>query len=240
VRRHRYRTIRFGVETLTRALVLPRHRHTAGYATVVLNGSFVEASFAGRAEARAGDVLLHGRFDCHANWAVGQPGLRILRLPWLDDDLEGHFRVADPDALARIAERDPFAASQALRAALIAPAPHALDWPEKLAGALSQDPSLLLGAWARQAGLAPETISRGFRGAFGVSPKLFRLEVRARRAWNAVVRSNRSLTTIAHELAFADLAHMSRSVAILTGSPPRAWRQVHSSCARADRSSSGA
>jgi anti-sigma factor ChrR (cupin superfamily) len=46
--RTRYRSVRFGVETLQAGLVLPRHRHAAGYATVVLAGSFEEASFAGR------------------------------------------------------------------------------------------------------------------------------------------------------------------------------------------------
>jgi AraC-like DNA-binding protein len=229
VRRHSYRAIRYGIETLAPGLVLPRHRHRAGYATIVLAGSFVEASFAGRAEVRAGDGLLHGRFDCHSNWCALGRGLQILRLPWLEDDCEGHFRVRDPDALARIAERDPFAATDVLRAMLVAAPPRAPDWPEKLAIALSHDPSRSIGAWARDEGLRPETISRGFRRAFGVSPQLFRLEVRARRAWNSVVRSDRPLTLIAHELAFADLAHMSRSVAIFTGSGPSTWRQVRSS-----------
>jgi transcriptional regulator GlxA family with amidase domain len=98
-----------------------------------------------------------------------------------------------------------------------------------LATALSRDPSLPLRAWAAETCLAPETISRGFKKAFGVSPKLFRLEVRARRAYDAIVRSTRPLTIIAHELAFADLAHMSRSVSLLTGAPPSAWRQLRSS-----------
>jgi anti-sigma factor ChrR (cupin superfamily) len=42
----RYRSVRFGVETLDAGIVLPRHRHAGGYATVVLAGSFEEASFA--------------------------------------------------------------------------------------------------------------------------------------------------------------------------------------------------
>jgi AraC-like DNA-binding protein len=141
----------------------------------------------------------------------------------------GPFQARDPDLLARLSERDPYEATDALSAMLVASASHARDWPEQLALALAQDPSLPLAAWARAHGLAPETISRGFHHAFGVSPKLFRLEVRTRRAWHAVVRSDRSLTTIAHELAFADLAHMSRSIVIFSGAAPSAWRQVRSS-----------
>jgi AraC-like DNA-binding protein len=227
--RHSYRSVRYGVDTLPSGLVLERHRHTLGYATVVLGGAFVEASFSGRASVQPGDVLLHGHFDCHANWGVGRLGLQILRLPWAFDDIEGRFRVRDADALVRIAERDPFEASEALRCGLEVGAFPGHDWPVRLARALADEPSLSLRTWATDAGLAPETVSRGFRRAFGVSPKLFRLEVRTRRAWSLVVRSRRQLTTIAHDLAFADLAHMSRSIAALTGRSPSAWRQLRSS-----------
>jgi AraC-like DNA-binding protein len=195
-----------------------------GYATVVLVGSFIEASFAGRAEVGPGDVLLHGRFDCHANEALSQRGPQILRLPWWDDSLEGHFRVRDPDELAQIAERDPFEAALRLRDSL-EPARHGeRHWSEMLARALSESPELCLQGWAERAGLAPSTVSRGFHRRFGVTPRMFRLEVRARRAWAALTRSTASLTSIAHEFGFADLPHMSRSIASFTGSAPSWWR----------------
>jgi transcriptional regulator GlxA family with amidase domain len=59
-----------------------------------------------------------------------------------------------------------------------------------------------------------------------VSPKLFRLEARTRRAWRALTGSALSLTSIAHEQGFADLAHMSRSVCGFTGFPPSRWRDA--------------
>jgi AraC-like DNA-binding protein len=222
--RHSYRSVVAGIEQLPRGIDLPRHRHTAGYATVVLGGAFVEASFAGRFVVEPGDVLLHGHYDCHANHALTERGPQILRLPWFDDGIEGHFRVGDPDRLARIAERDPLAATAVLRRTLEPVAPRALRWTDRLAAALAVDPSLSLHEWADQERLAPETLSRGFREAFGVSPKLFRLEVRTRCAWRALARSERSLTAIAHEHGFADLAHMSRSVCEFTGFPPSRWR----------------
>jgi AraC-like DNA-binding protein len=221
--------VKYGVDTLPSGLVLERHRHTLGYATVVLGGAFVEASFSGRASVQPGDVLLHGHFDCHANWGEGRHRLQILRLPWTFDDYEGRFRIRDADEIVRIAERDPIEASDALHRRLEVAAFAAHDWTERLACALADEPSLSLRTWAIGAGLAPETVSRGFRRAFGVSPKLFRLEVRTRRAWSLVVRSRRQLTSIAHELEFADLAHMSRSIAALTGRSPSAWRQLRSS-----------
>lgn len=237
--RSRYRSIRFGVETLQPGLALPRHRHAAGYATVVLAGTFEEASFAGRFIAAPGGVLLHGAFDCHANRAMSHRALQILRLPWCDNLLEGYFRVRDPDALAMLAERDPLAAMTQLRSELIhVPAP-AFHWTERLAQALRVDRCTQLESWAESQRLAPETVSRGFRRAFGVAPKVFRIESRARRAWNLLLHSSSQLTVIAHELGFSDLAHLSRAIGALTGAPPSYWRlhgvanglarQVHSS-----------
>jgi AraC-like DNA-binding protein len=229
-----YRAVVPGVETLPQGLSLPRHRHACGYATVVLAGSFVEASFAGRFRVEPGDVLLHAAFDCHANWVVAARRLQILRLPWppregSDPVPEGRFIVRDPDWLARLCERDPSEAAYELHGAVRAFAARAgADWPAELAAALSRTPPVRLGQWAASRGLAPASVSRGFRRAFGASPKQFRLETRARRAWTLLTHTRASLTAIAHDLEFADLAHMSRSVRALTGFSPSAWRSAQS------------
>jgi AraC-like DNA-binding protein len=219
-----YRSIRFGVDTLEPGIVLPRHRHTLGYATVVLSGSFEEASFAGRFAARPGDVLLHGAFDCHANRALSRQPLQIIRLPWRDNHQEGHFRVRDPDALARCAERDIAVAEAQLRRDLMPAAAGAAHWTERLAHALRSGERVRLDEWADSESLAPETVSRGFTRTFGVTPRAFRLEARARRAWNAILTSTAPVTVIAYDLGFADPAHLSRAVRALTGAPPSRWR----------------
>ena len=221
----RFRNIRFGVETMRSGLVLPRHRHAEGYATIVLAGSFEEASFAGRSIAAPGDVLLHGAFDCHANWITSRCSLKILRLPWHNNLLEGRFRVRDPDALARLVERDPMEAMDQLRASLVEIGTSEIHWTERLACALRVQTFTCLETWAGSERLAPETVSRGFRRAFGVTPKLFRIESRARRAWNHLLHSSSPLTEIAHQMGFADHAHLSRTVVALTGAPPSYWRK---------------
>ena len=205
--------------------VLPRHHHRHGYASVVLAGRFTEASFCGLAAAEPGDVLLHGRFDCHADHGdAGAGAIQILRLPWADDQVEGHFRVRDPDALVRLAERDPQAAAEVLAHELQpAPAPHP-HWASLLATELRREVPLSLQAWAARTGVRPEALSRGFGRYFGASPKRYRLEARSRHAWQTVMRSPQTLTAIAHECGFADLAHLSRSVRALTGASPSAWR----------------
>jgi AraC-like DNA-binding protein len=220
----RYRSIRVGVETLRTGQIVSRHRHAEGYATVVLAGSFEEASFAGRFVAGPGDVLLHGAFDCHANWITSRRSLSILRLPWFDNSLEGRFRIQNPDALVRLAERDPINAVRQLQADLIQTRSAERHWTERLAQALRVQTSIRLETWADSERLAPETVSRGFRRAFGVAPKVFRIESRARRAWNLLRHSSLPLTDIAHQLGFADQAHLSRTIGTLTGAPPSYWR----------------
>lgn len=221
----RYRNVRAGVETLAPRLHLPRHRHRAGYATVILAGAMVEASFAGRFRVSPGEVLLHGRFDCHGNWPSGRAAPRILRLPWFDDRLEGRFRVDDPDHLAQAAERDPHEATLLLAQQLRPMVETDRDWPERLASDLTGDPAISLRGWAVRHGLAPSTVSRGFRTAFGVSPQRFRLEARTRQAWLSILECDTPLTPMAYDHGFADLAHLSRSVRAMTGLSPAQWRR---------------
>jgi AraC-like DNA-binding protein len=223
--RYEFRTVVAGVETLSAHLSMPRHHHSAGYATVVLAGSIREVSFAGRMQAEPGEVLLHGRFDCHLDWASGRRSLQILRLPWKHDTLEGQYQVTDPDSLARLAETDPKLAAAQLYAQLRPSRARDRYWVDELAAALAQDDQgLPLRQWAEARGLRPDAVSRIFRQEFGVSPKRFRLESRTRLAWREVVGSRRMLTEIAFKSGFSDLAHLSRSVRIFTGQAPNAWR----------------
>ena len=217
-----YRHVAVGVERLA-AHDAPRHYHRDGYANVVLAGEFIESSFAGHRRVGPGDVLLHGGFDAHANFAQSRGSLTLLRLPWPAMGLEGVHRVADPDRLARLLERDVDAAVEALGVELLQARPADDSWPERLARGLRAGHVIRMAQWAEEEGLAPETVSRQFGRLFGVSPQRYRLECRARRAWLACTGGAAHLTALAHELGFADLAHMSRSVVALTGRTPSAW-----------------
>jgi AraC-like DNA-binding protein len=223
-RQLKYKAGSFGLETFPRGEAPARHVHFDSYASVVLSGSFVEAGFAGRVNVQPGDVLLHGRFDCHANSSTCARSVTILSLPWRDHWVEGHFHVCDPDLLVRLAETDLRESMSALAAAFQPARSASHHWTELLASDLRTTAYLSLRRWARSFDMRPETLSRGFHREFGVSPKQYRLEARARSAWREVLRSPRPLTTIAYDLGFSDLAHLSRSVRLLTGYSPSAWR----------------
>ncbi len=83
-----------------------------------------------------------------------------------------------------------------------------------------------LAEWAATTGLAPATVSRGFRAAFGVPPARYRAEARARRAFAALSSGDDPLVEIALACGFADQAHFSRAIVALTGFAPTAWRRT--------------
>lgn len=198
---------------------MSRHRHADGYAALVLAGGYVEAGDRGRFHARPGLVLIHGAWESHMD-AVAGCGAVVLNLPLVFEVGFGVGEVEDPDGIARTAERDPAEAAGLLGVALRRADATLDDWPDLLAAALRDAPDLAVGAWAERAGLAPATVSRGFRQAFGTSPRRYRAEQRALAATRALLRRDDPPAALAAELGFVDQAHMSRAVGALTGLPP--------------------
>jgi AraC-like DNA-binding protein len=196
------------------------------YAAVVLAGSYEECWSVGRFRVGRGDVVLDARFEAHLD-RFSHKGARILNLV----DTGWCFRkwnvarVANADAIARTAETDPMSASLQMREQLIETARSPDDWPDMLAADLLCDPQLAIGTWVDTHGLAAETVSRGFRKVFGLTPAGFRAEARTRHALDAIVGCAESLASVAHRWGFADQAHMSRATRALTGQAPAYWRR---------------
>ena len=218
------RSHRPGREKLGPATSIPRHRHRGGYVAVVLSGGYQEAGLAGRFELAAGDVAVHREFDAHLDH-VHARGAEILNLPLpLGTTLPAVFKIADPDAIARLAERGPLEAAMTLvPVSAVVPAN---DWPDDLAGDLNRNFEPRLRAWAHANGLAPETLSRRFRMAYGVTPATFRAEARAHRAFALICGSDAPLASIAVDCGYSDQAHLTRAIVSLTGHPPGFWRRT--------------
>jgi AraC-like DNA-binding protein len=201
-----------------------RHRHAVPYAAVVLAGAYREAGSGGRFRVRSGEVMFHGAFDAHLN-CVEPTGAMILNIPLHAYTAErAHFGVANVDEIAAIAERDPAAAEEELLTSLIELPAQATDWPDLLAADLRQNAVVSLEVWSAHHGLTPHSVSRGFRNAFGVSPKRFGLESKAHAALRHIRVGAIPLSAIAVDAGFSDQAHMTRTIAALTGNPPSHWR----------------
>jgi AraC-like DNA-binding protein len=228
-----FRTITPGIELMKQDFSLPRHRHLSAYATIVLAGTLEEAGYAGRIQASVGDVLIHPSLDCHVNHKV-LAGVRLVRLLWADPFIQsGLYHVDDLDQLAVASERCPADAalllSELLRNRATKSPRICNDWPDLLATDLVMNVSTRIGDWARSQQLAPETVSRGFSKAYGVSPEVFKAECRARRAWLRITNGADDLSAVAAETGFADQAHMTHWIRRTTGASPGAWRRKTSS-----------
>jgi len=221
------RAIRAGIDRLPAHQDAPRHRHGAAYVTVVFAGAYEQASYAGRLKVEAGDLLVQPTFDAHAD-RMRSRGVELLRLPWRRElTLGGVFGDLPIDEIRRAAAHD-IGEAVALVEVLTAtrrPRARRVDhWSDRLAADLATGDHTPLAAWAEQANLSRETVSRGFTARFGVSPARFRAELRARAAWARIAETPAPLADIAYDLGFADQAHMTRAVRWLTGAAPAAWR----------------
>jgi AraC-like DNA-binding protein len=209
-----------------RASSLSRHVHGRAYAALVLSGGYEEAGDYGRFQVNAGDVIFHEQFEAHLD-RFSETGAAVLNLPLHTGYCTaGIAKVADVDAVARVAERSCRDAIELLFSLAITRTPQPADWPDELAAAVLRNPSLKLSQWGEKNGIAPWTVSRGFGLVFGVSPEAFRARTRARCALKSIQNTQASLAMIAVELGFADQSHMTRSVKQLTGIGPRAWRSA--------------
>jgi AraC-like DNA-binding protein len=171
-------------------------------------------------------VMMHGGFEAHLN-RYAATGSEVLNLP-LPARVEPEtpqMQVADPDAVVRLAERDPLEAASFLLSIATPCRLDAPDWPEELAAALAIEPHLRLGDWARMRGLADATISRGFRKLFDVSPSTYRAQAKGRLAWRKIVSGRESLASVALDSGFCDQAHMTRTLGAVTGETPNYWRE---------------
>ena len=202
-----------------------RHHHAAPYAALVIGGACDEAGDRGRFGATVGDVLVHDSFDGHGD-AIGPEGATFINFV-LVEPLPGSFgRVADVDAIIRAHERDPRdGAAELDRQFRPAERSHG-DWPDLLAADLARERHLPIEEWAEVHRLHPGSVSRGFRLAYGVSPKRFRLEQIASRAARTIRRGGQSLAAIAADCGFADQAHMTRSLVALFGASPGTLRRT--------------
>ena len=196
-----------------------RHHHEGAYAALVLRGGYLEAGDRGRIRTHPGNVVFHAAFEGHCNCIAGV-GAEILNLPLAKSPEFSLGVCSDPDAVARLAERDPRAAVEWLLSTTIRSVAPTIDWPDQLASDLRSNRVGRLDCWAADQALSPSEVSRGFSAAYGVSPKRFRLELRAARAARRIAEGAR-LSDAAFAAGFADQPHMTRTISALFGRSPR-------------------
>ncbi|MHB1593928.1 MAG: helix-turn-helix domain-containing protein [Streptosporangiaceae bacterium] len=92
--------------------------------------------------------------------------------------------------------------------------------------ALAAEPRLGLIALSRTAGCSPHHLSRVFADLTGSTVSEHRNRLRIGLALDRLARGEPDLARLAHDLGFADHAHLTRAVRAATGHPPSACRQL--------------
>ncbi len=91
---------------------------------------------------------------------------------------------------------------------------------------LSCDPGASLHELARRQSVSPHHLSRVFHASTGTTVSAYRNQLRVREALERLAEGERSLTSLASELGFADHAHLARTVRRETGAAPSALRRL--------------
>jgi AraC-like DNA-binding protein len=225
VRQPPLRRIRAGVDRIPAGLAMPRHRHIDAYVTVILAGAYEQAGYAGRLAVQAGDILLQPTMDCHCD-VMKSRGVELLRMHWnWTPGYGGIHRGSDVEAIRQAAQRGDGEAEHLL-AQLFSrqkPVTTVVDWEDAFALRL-RDSTARVSLLAEELGLTREAASRGFTRAYGVSPAVFRSELRARAAWLQIRATRQRLCDIAADTGFADQPHMTRAISQMTGASPAHWR----------------
>ena len=79
---------------------------------------------------------------------------------------------------------------------------------------------------ARRVSCSPHYLSRVFSWVTGSSISAYRNRIRVSRALERIGQGERDLAALAHELGFADHAHLTRTVRAVTGHTPSACRDL--------------
>jgi AraC-like DNA-binding protein len=85
---------------------------------------------------------------------------------------------------------------------------------------IADDPTIGLVELARRIGSSPHHLSRVFHAEVGRTLTSYRNRLRVRLALDRIAAGERSLSTVAADLGFADEAHLARTVRRETGRPP--------------------
>jgi AraC-like DNA-binding protein len=176
--------------------------------------------------------------DLAAGLAGGEP----CSLPAVPMDAASEFAIRRVAALTRGADVDGELAERVTVtvAALVArarpggpasgPGSRGAAAGERLAGQareiLLAEPSLGAIELARRVSCSPHHLSRVFSRVTGSGISVYRNRVRVSRALEHIAQGERDLAALAHELGFADHAHLTRTVRAVTGHTPTGCRAL--------------
>jgi AraC family transcriptional regulator len=228
---------------------LPRHRHDAAYACIVLDGSYEERALRS-VECRAGSIIFHPAGHAHAN-KVGSEGARCVNVEFGGSAL-GQLTLSLHGRNNRAVQLDP---AHALLKKLVASLSSSNQGSERAtylatleliglaskALAPSDDDTWLArvvdqltlhadafptpSALARMAGVHPFHLNRTFRRIHGETVGSYLRHRRLDAAAARLEQGDEPLADIAVDLGFSDQAHFTRAYRTRFGTTPARARR---------------
>lgn len=254
VRERRDAGLSFSEVNYPPSLDVPQHVHEPGYFCLLVNGSYWEQYGPRRVEYTARSVVFHPPGETHCG-RIGEDGGRCFNIemsaPWMER-LQEHTRIPT-EAVDRHSGELVWLALRLYRGFRSNASGSSLTVEGialELLGELARqsrdsDPSLPA-VWLRKveerlreeyaspltiAGMAEDIgvnavrLARAFRREYGegVGDRLRR--IRVQRAGKLLLNTDRSLSSIAFDVGFADQSHFTRSFKRLTGMTPGSYRE---------------
>lgn len=220
------------MRVVQKSFVQALHRHETPRLVVFLDGAYVERSFGERAIFGVGDLIIRPHWYAHDGASDG--GARYTHLDVSDAGARRFFaqhgwrawRGRAPVDRLRDLQGDPKGGDALLATARVRPFDqHARDPLHVIARALDSEDHAPLECIAEANGLAPWTLSRRFRHAFGMSPSDFRLQARVQRAMRLMAETDAPIATIAAHAGFTDQSHFTHALKRIVGLTPSSLRR---------------
>lgn len=200
---------------------LTTHRHRAPYASLVLDGCYVETSLDGPIVCSPGTVLLHPPFHAHGDRFGRRGALTVnVRLSFHSPVYAVNARIVRDVTTARgIFERAPHLLPELLTSdsapAERSPQP---SWHGAFVDAL-RDVDASAAKLAVKFGVSSAHACRALKRSHGMGPAELRAEWRWRRAL-ALLMQDMSLAEVADVAGYADQSHFSRACRAISGETP--------------------
>ncbi len=229
------------VTTHPDASLLRYHRHGISFATIVLEGSFVEVRDGMPGVHSKGSVLIRSSEEEHADYFTSAGRCLNVELGEASALAAAETNAADPRArraaydVARAVSagatdselRD---AARRMRETIVSianvaqPAPP--EWLKITIERFGWSSGEPLYAAAKLAGVHPVHFSREFHRYMRMTPTAFRRRARVRRASELLLATDARLAIVAQECGFSDQSHLTREFGSTVGLPPASFRRT--------------
>ena len=203
---------------------LPTHRHKDAYATLVLDGSYLETSVDGPVECVPGALVIHPSFHAHGNrfCHTGAHTINIALPPYTIVQTYQVWQTNVKEAL-EVFRHMPGRLMELIDTACPYEYEEVPAWCREFTKQLGLT-TTSVSQLAIEFGLSSAYVSRMIKRIYGMPPVVLRREWRWRKALSLIIRGL-APADIAAQAGFADQSHLTRICSQVTGEPPTRLRQ---------------